>query len=259
MNFKLEKWVGQLVLAISFFSRIPLPQRVWKTIPPNANLANAVIAFPVIGLIIAAFPAFVWFSASQALPTLAASGLAIACGLIITGALHEDGLADCADGFGATGDREKTLEIMRDSRIGTYGAIALIMSIGLRWVALASLDPVTGVYALFVCHPVSRATISLAMQFANYARPSGLGKTVEEGMPEYGFAITTLIAFALAIAIGGIPGVIAFIGAYVMAWLVLAVLKYRLDGYTGDGLGAMQQVSEITVLLIFAGAYGLTT
>ena len=254
----LQKLVGQFALAISFFSRVPLPEKITRHIDTNTTLASAVFFFPVAGFVIAIVPALVWFAANLVVSPLIAAGLAIACGLLITGALHEDGLADCVDGLGATHDREKALEIMRDSRVGTYGAIALIISIGLRWMLLADFAPLTGVLALVLCHSASRATITIAIQFADYARADGLGKSVDDGMPEFGFILTMAIAFVLGLALSGIWGIIAVAGSALTAWLMLLWLKSRLGGYTGDGLGAMQQIAEITILLVLSVYYGVS-
>ena len=249
--------IGHFSLAISFFSRIPLPHALVNQIDRNATLANAVTFFPVAGLVISLVPALVWYVSGLFLPSLVAAGLGVISLLLITGALHEDGLADCADGLGATHDRRKALEIMRDSRIGTYGTIALITSVGLRWALLASFAPLAGVLAILTSQSVSRATITIAMQFASYARPEGLGKSVDDGMPDRGFVFTTAIALLLAFVLCGFTGLIAVVIAYLAALGVLAWLKSRLGGYTGDGLGAMQQVAEITILLVLAANTGM--
>ena len=253
LNAYLKSLPEQLALTVSFFTRISIPAKIADLIDTDETLASSVIMFPIVGLMIAAGPALVWFIAIPFLPPLVAAGLAVALGLLITGALHEDGLADCADGLGGSRDREKSLEIMRDSRIGAFGSLALMISVALRWTALASLGPITGLLALFICHSGSRAAISIALQFSTYARSRGLGNSVEEGMSKTGFGITIALAAIIAAALGGLWGIIALAAGFATAALTLLWLHHRLGGYTGDGLGAMQQIAEITILILLAG------
>ncbi len=250
----MDKLVENLALTLAFFSRIPLPSRLSDQIGHKANLGQAAAFFPIVGFLIAIPSALVWFIASLYLPATIAAGLALGCGLLITGGLHEDGFADCADGLGATPDRDRALEIMRDSNIGTYGSLALILSIGLRWTALATLDPLNGVLALLICNSGSRFVMTIAMQISQYARENGLGKQANN-MPQSSFVQAILIAFILAIICGWLWGSIALILACLTAWLFLKRLEHRLGGYTGDGLGAMEQIAEITILITLAGAW----
>ncbi len=241
------------LLVLTFFSRIPLPAGISGRIGSDAKLADAVAFFPIVGLAVAVLPACIWFLASLCLPATVSAGLAIVVGLIITGALHEDGLADCADGLGATPDREKALKIMRDSRIGTYGALALGSSFLLRWAALSCLAPVSGVLAVLLAHCASRSSMVIAMRFSSYARKEGLGKLASGTVSQTDFALAIAIPFLLALLAGWVSGIAAIAFGMLAAWGVLKYLEHRLGGYTGDGLGAMQQLSEITILIAFAG------
>lgn len=250
----MEKLTKNLALTLAFFSRIPLPKSLGDKISHDARLGDAAAFFSIAGLILSIPIALVWFVTSLYLPATIAAGLAIGCGLLITGGLHEDGFADCADGMGATPNSERALEIMRDSRIGTYGSLALILSIGLRWTALASLSPICGVLAIIVCNSGARSAMTIAMQFSDYARTEGLGKQASS-IRQSDFILAILIAFIVAIVCGWYWGVIALCIAYLTAWLFLKRLEYRLGGYTGDGLGAMEQIAEITILITLAGAW----
>ncbi len=250
----MEKLFENFALTLAFFSRIPLPTSLGNKISHDAKLGGATAFFPVAGFIIAIPSALVWFIASSYLPAVIAAGLAIGCGLLITGGLHEDGFADCADGLGATQDQERALEIMQDSRIGTYGSLALISSTGLRWAALASLEPVSGVLALFICNSGARSAMTIAMQFSNYARPEGLGKQAN-GITGSNFIQAITIAFIITAILGSFWGIIALCLSYCFAWLFMKRLEYRIGGYTGDGLGAIEQISEITILITLAGAW----
>jgi adenosylcobinamide-GDP ribazoletransferase len=171
----------------------------------------------------------------------------------VTGALHEDGLADTADGFGGGRDRDEKLAIMRDSRQGSYGIIALILTIGLRAAALYTIaEPVEGALALIAAHAASRAALAPALYLLRPAREDGLGATA--GRPSLA---TTLVAVAIGAvvalgALGPVRGGIALIltAAAVAGTAMLA--RRQIGGYTGDVLGAFEQVGEIVMLLAAA-------
>lgn len=231
--------------ALRFFTRLPLPAGG----EGDRTLARAAIGFPVAGLVIGTLVALVWAVAAALLPALPAAGIAIAAGLLVTGALHEDGLSDCADGLGGSSSRERALEIMRDSRIGAFGAAALIVTIGLRWAALGEFGLLQGVWALLIAHTVSRAAILPALAFSSYARKEGLGSTVSDGISGSQLALALAISLLLSILFGGFDGLIAALLALAAAFAFLKYLEARLGGYTGDGLGAIQQIAEITVIV----------
>jgi len=249
-----EKIIENFALTLAFFSRIPLPASLGDRISHEAKLGKAAGYFPIAGFIIAIPVAIIWFIANLYLPATIAAGFAIAISLLITGGLHEDGLADCADGLGATQDRNRALEIMHDSRLGTYGSLALIMSIGLRWAALATLAPWTGVLAIFISFSGARAAMTIAMRFSTYARTDGLGKQADN-MPHSAFITSIAAAVMIAALCGWLWGIIALCFGFIAAWLFLKRLEVRLGGYTGDGLGAMEQIAEIIILITLAGAW----
>jgi adenosylcobinamide-GDP ribazoletransferase len=185
------------------------------------------------------------------LPVPLAAGLAVGVGVLVTGALHEDGLADTADGLGGGRTPERALEIMRDSRIGSYGALALMFSVGFRWAAVAGMAPAQGALALIVAHCVSRAALAPAPLMAEYAREQGLGRALD-GVRASDAAIALLVGFAISL-VAGVGGLVAMAAALAAGGAVLALLVRRLGGYTGDGLGAIQQAAEIAALLALAG------
>lgn len=243
----MDEWLQRLKLSIGFFTRIPLPHDD----DHSGDLADAAITFPIAGFLIGALLATIWLIASYFLPALPAAGIAMTTGLILTGALHEDGLSDCADGLGGNVSKERALEIMRDSRIGTYGAAALIMTIGLRWSGLASLDMWSGFTALIIAHMAGRTAIIIPMYFSQYARKEGLASSVSGGQDINQFSITLLIPALISFLIAGWQGLLAVAISMVTAWLVTKWLDLRIGGYTGDGLGAIEQIAEITTLLVF--------
>ena len=191
-----------------------------------------------------------WLAAWIGLPPWIAALLALGVTVWLTGALHEDGLADAADGFGGGRDRERKLAIMRDSRIGSYGVLALILSLGLRAAALAALaEPAAVMAALIAVHAAARAPLPLAMAAAPLARGSGLAAAT--GRPGL---LPALIALALGLAVamlalGPAAGAASWLVASVAAVIVLALARAQIGGYTGDVLGAIEQAGEIAALL----------
>jgi adenosylcobinamide-GDP ribazoletransferase len=214
------------------------------------DLAAAVYAFPVMGAAVGllgglGFAAAGWLG----LPSLPAALLAVVAMVLATGALHEDGLADTADALGAGGDRERALEIMRDSRIGTFGALALMMTLLARLIALAPMwDPRIVAAVLVAGAMASRAVLPVVMLLQPSARADGLA--AETGRPE-----PLRVMLGTFIAIGTVAlllplhlAVPALIAMTVAALLVATWLGRRFGGCTGDTLGAVQQVSEIAFL-----------
>ena len=244
--------IGHFFVGIMFLTRLPVPSGLRHV---EGRLARSARYFPLVGVLIGALSGGVFVVSSMLMPVMVAAGLTLAFSLVLTGALHEDGLADCADGLGGGTTREHTLEIMRDSRVGTFGAAALIFTIGLRWSALTGFTPEQGLLALVMCHTISRAMIPPVLVSGHYARSRGLASSVADGVTsaEAGFAI--LFAFAVAMIAGPVAGLAGFAGAIIAGGLMLSVLIYRIGGYTGDGLGAIQQVAEITILLILASMW----
>lgn len=233
--------------AIGLLTRLPVPVDIDHA---TARGAKAAWAYPIAGLVVALIT---WGVAQTGLllglPTGAIAGLILATLAIVTGAMHEDGLADSADGLWGGWDVDRRLEIMKDSHIGAYGVIALILSIGLRWQALIVLISAGAlVPALITCAVLSRAAMVPLMAKLPNARASGLSHTV-------GRASTTTAV--ISYAIGGLAALLSLDVAAV--WVVLAVgvataicaalAMAKIKGQTGDILGATQQVTEITALL----------
>lgn len=247
----LKDIVADLRMAASFVTILPVASS-----KPAADgaVARATWALPLAGLLVGLAGALVYKISSRfgLTPNLAAL-LALATTTLITGALHEDGLADTADGLGGGRTRERKLEIMRDSRIGSYGVCALILSFGLRWSALATIaNPWAVTLALCAAHTAARAGVPAFMSLVPPARPDGLSASA--GVPPgrsvaIAFALGTL---ALALALGPGKALVSLILLSV-AGLMLARLAIRqIGGQTGDILGAFEQISEILILLVAA-------
>lgn len=235
-------------LAATFFTRLPIPVPVG----PQRALAGTLWAAPLAGWLVGAVGAAVLLAGSQfGVPPLAAASAALAATVIVTGALHEDGLSDTVDGFWGGRDRVRRLEIMRDSRIGSYGAAALGLSLLLRWSVLASLAPANAALALVVAHGASRALLPAHLRALPPARDEGLSA---------GSGRVTRLTAGVALALGLLP-LTAFglfgLGATTAGLAALFLLfgdlcRRRIGGQTGDTAGALQQGAEILVLICAA-------
>lgn len=244
--------IGHFFVGIMFLTRLPVPEGLRHV---EGRLARSARYFPLVGVLIGVITGGVFLVASLGLPAFVAAGLAVVAGLLLTGALHEDGLSDCCDGIGGGATREKMLEIMRDSRIGTYGASALICSIGIRCIALSEMDAVQGLTALVVAHSLSRAMIPLVLVSGTYARSRGLASSVADGVTRFEASLSTVIAIAVAFIAGPAAGLAAFAAAVLAGGMMLAILVRKIGGYTGDGLGAIQQLAEIAILVTLVGVW----
>ena len=242
-----------LRVAIGFLTRLPVA-------PANAvgpgYLAAATAFFPLVGAGIGLVAGAALFAAhAVGLPSLAGALIAIGAAILLTGALHEDGLADTADGLGARRQRDAALRILRDSRIGAYGVLALVLVVGLKAALIAELDsPTDAVTALVAAGALSRAPLPAIMAWTPTARAEGLA--AEAGRPE-GLAVT--VAGATALLVAGLllpPGVAltALLAGAAAAALIAGLACRRLGGHTGDVLGTAQQVTEVAVL---AAAHGI--
>src|SRR5216684_1273003 len=224
----LAGWWDDLVAAGCFLTRLPL---AGLSSAHTGLLARSMRAFPLVGIVV---------------------GAAGWAAYAVTGALHEDGLADTADGFGGGEDRAGKLAIMRDSRIGAYGVIALVFTVALRAAALAVLTTPRAGAALIAAHAVSRAGLPIVMRWLAPARDDGLGASA--GQPDdsaIGWCAGIAVVVAL-LCLGVVPGLAALVvGPAAVAGLA-RLAQRQIGGYTGDVLGAAQQIGEIAVLLTAA-------
>lgn len=231
--------------AFTLLTRVPMPPL------GQTRGANASWAYPLVGLAVG-LAAAVTTLLTGGLPAELTAGIALATMIVITGAMHEDGLADSADGLWGGRTPEQRLAIMADSRVGAYGVIALVFSIGLRWSALAAIATDGTLWASLIAAAVlSRTSMVALMHMVPNARETGLSSTV--GRPGRD---TTLVAIAIAAAIGFaalgfalIPVAIA-LGATTLA--VAAISRARIGGQSGDIIGATQQISEVAILVTLA-------
>jgi len=246
---RLAGLVQDLRIAISLCTRLPVGP---STAIGEGDVARASWAFPIAGALIGLIGGAVYWLADRLhLPPLAASVLALAATIVLTGAMHEDGLADTADGLGGGRTREKKLEIMRDSRIGTFGACALGLSLLLRWSALASLNDARSVaIALIVAHGAARAIVPAFMNLVAPARTDGLSSGAGQPQPISVAVALGLGIVALSIGFGLKAMLTGIIILAAMGLLLARLVQRQIGGQTGDVLGALEQGAEAALLLL---------
>ena len=238
---------SDVATAASLLSRLPL-RAGW--VKPE-RMHAAVWSYPLVGACLGMIAALVYaFLIAIGCPAPLSAAVSLSALVLLTGGLHEDGLADTADGLGGAQTKERALDIMKDSRVGSYGVIALVLSILTRWSALGVLSD-TPFAAFVVAAAVSRAVLPMQMALMPHARSDGLSHAVGQVRLPYAFAalgIACLIAFIVL----GWSAVLIVAVAYICTLpLSLFALK-KIGGQTGDILGASQQISEIAVLIALA-------
>ncbi|WP_246161282.1 adenosylcobinamide-GDP ribazoletransferase [Segnochrobactrum spirostomi] len=256
--------IAELAGAMRFFSRLPVPHIVAEDDPAAPpSMARMAWAVPVAGALVALPGAVVlWIGHALALPGLLAGALAVLALVATTGALHEDGLSDTLDGFGGGRTRERKLEIMRDSRIGAYGAAGLVLSILIRTISLAALvdaaGPWTAIAGLLGGQSLSRLAAIGVMALLPPARPGGLSASA--GRPSGGdFANAILVAALMALlilgpAFGLLAPLIGLVIAVAVTLGIAGLAEREIGGQTGDVAGATQQAAEIALLVTFVAA-----
>ncbi|MEO0548312.1 MAG: adenosylcobinamide-GDP ribazoletransferase [Pseudomonadota bacterium] len=238
--------MASFLLAVQFLTRLPVRS---EDIYAPDRMAGSVRYYPLVGVIIGGLSAGVFFLASMLFPVLIAVLFAIAVGLLITGAFHEDGLADTFDGIGGALTREKALSIMKDSRLGTYGTLALVTALSLKFAALIALPLTVIPLALIAGHGLSRLSSVMVIASSRYVRDEGTGKPVASGISTSSLIVaiaTGALVFALfCVWVPPFAAICALIGLGIGHALMRLFFEPKLGGYTGDTLGAVQQASEI--------------
>ena len=239
-----QEWRG-LLLAIGFFTRIPVP-----ALPDfhEQELNTAAKYFPLVGIIVGAFAAIVYSLANAVLPQDIAVLLSMVATIWLTGAFHEDGLTDAIDGLGGGWEKEQVLQIMQDSRIGSYGVVGIVLVLSLKFAALNHFPPLLVPVLLIAGHSLSRLCSVMVMATQRYVKFSGKSKPLATSMPLTHLAVAALLGLLplLWLPSSWYWGIVPV--AAVWMWFSL-VLKKRIGGYTGDCLGAMQQFTEVSFYL----------
>lgn len=238
------------LLAVQLLTRWPVRS---KDLFTEARLAATPRYYPLVGALVGAFSGGVFWLAHPVFPASLALVLAVAASLLATGAIHEDGFADACDGLGGGATRERALEIMRDSRLGAFGAIGIGLMLATKVLALGAMPHEVVPLALVAGHAASRASMVVAITTSAYVRDAGIATPVARATapaslaPALGVAAASLgvlLAVATPVAVlAGLAGLAA--GHLVMR----GMYERKLGGYTGDCLGAVQQTSELGLYL----------
>ncbi|WP_099826410.1 adenosylcobinamide-GDP ribazoletransferase [Oceaniglobus indicus] len=245
---------GDLLAALGLLTRLPLPAAAHGH---GQRGARAAWAWPVAGAVVGTLSGAIGALGMQVgISATFAAGLTLATSAAMTGALHEDGLADTVDGFWGGSTPERRLAIMKDSQIGSYGTIALIVSFGLRWSALATLFTLgAGWVAVIAAGALSRAPMAFVSRHLASARPGGLSVLV--GRPSARAALLgALLALTVALVCTGVAAFVALAVIALTTWALAKLARRRIGGQTGDVLGAAQQLAEIGALGVFAAMLG---
>jgi len=242
----------RFILILQFLTKLPLPFNIDAT---EEDFSKGVIYFPIVGLVIGFMMAGIYIGLSAITNIMVASVLVICFEIFITGGLHLDGLADTFDGLYSYRDKERMLEIMKDSRVGTNGVLILIVNILLKMVLLYSIDPKLAPIILILMPMVSRFMVVLLSAISKYARNNGMG----------GFFIgkTTKMQLMVALVLVLIAHVVYLEGLILLAMVTVFTLIYRyhvytkIDGITGDVLGATVELSEMFYLMFYVLILGV--
>ncbi len=259
---------------LNFLTILPTGRR-WSEREPKVG--NVVFWFPIIGLLIGVVLTFIYFYATWFFPHLVADAVILVVYIVMTGGFHLDGFADTCDGLFGGSTREKRLDIMRDSRTGSYGALCLICTLGLKYICIVSIDPGAiaalsfisdyevikgmnplylnacekGKVLLFMC-AIGRWSQVLGAALSSYARDEGgTGKIIVENVKIRHALFSSILPGILIFLFCGITGILIFFIVFIVVTLFVSYAKEKIGGMTGDTLGATNEISELTVLLSF--------
>ena len=250
----MNEWLDDFRTATAFLTRLPMPHPQGAT---PENFVRAHRMFPLVGALIGTAVGLLCLALRAiGVPDLAAAALALGGSAVLTGALHEDGLADVADGFGGGRDVAAKLEIMRDSRLGTYGAMILLVSFVAKCSALAVIPDRDVVPGLLVAHALARGILPWMSVSLPYARNDGLARNA--GRPD---SVTATISAGLALliallALSFATALCAALAAIASAVGMALMARRQIGGQTGDVLGGAEQVAETAILVLLAARPG---
>jgi len=240
------------VTALKTYTRLPVPVTVNMT---SDTVKQSIRYFPLAGLFVGGLSYLAYWLTAQILPSPLPVISCIIAMVLLTGAFHEDGFADFCDGFGGGFDREKILSIMKDSRVGTYGATGLILLLLFKFYLISSIAPSSLLVALLIAHVVSRGAAASLIFFMPYARENDATarwKVLSTDFSAVNLAVISLSSLAILFLapfqfLFLVPAVTIVVGI-----LFSAYIKHKIGGYTGDCLGAMQCLVEIGVYVLFS-------
>jgi adenosylcobinamide-GDP ribazoletransferase len=258
----MKRQFSLFLVATQFLTRLPVPhfdgfQANW--------LSQSARYFPLVGALVGWIGVAVWWLSSNCFPPAVAVGLTIGASLLLTGALHEDGFADVCDGFGGGASRESILRIMKDSRVGAYGAIGVAVMLGLKWVTLVSLPRAAFPLVFVGGQMLSRWCATSLIWRLQYVRPDADAKSkpFADSLSTAGWMLSGALGVLALLPLGllepssGVfwrPALLAAPASTVAGTLLAGIyFKQKIGGYTGDCLGAAQQIAELSFLLAALG------
>jgi adenosylcobinamide-GDP ribazoletransferase len=241
--------------ALRFLTTLRVPRRDGSG---PEDLSHSAAFFPVVGIIIGLILAGAYWLLIRILPLGVVSGILIVAGVVLSGGLHLDGFVDTCDGLGGHKDAATRWQVMHDSRSGAFGIIGVFCLLAVKYGALNSVPDSLMMAALLIMPVVSRWTMVYAIFAYPYARPSGLGKVIKQGLGRGRFALATAVTLAAATGLagwGGIPlfylaGPLTMLGIWLITLAMAAYLKGKFDGLTGDNYGAINEVAEVATLIL---------
>ena len=236
--------IRRFLIAVQFLTRLPVPQSINSS---ETDIGKAAAFFPLVGVIVGGGAALVFATLQRILPLPASVLCAIIFAAFLTNGFHEDGLADSFDGFGGGWTKDRVLEIMRDSRIGTYGTLALIFVSLSKLTFLLSLPPGQLWRWLIVAHTAARWTILPLCAWLPYARVEGQGKLVAKQVGALEVVTATIILLLVLILVSWQGALAALLVTTLVTLLSGLYYRARLQGITGDCLGATNQLTEVAL------------
>jgi adenosylcobinamide-GDP ribazoletransferase len=235
----------EFLAAFQFLTLLPIKRSFTAQ-----QIGRSTVYFPVVGIVIGLILAGVNYVLSLILPSAVVNILLVATLAILSGALHLDGLADTLDGIAGHRTAEERLAIMKDSRIGGFGAIGVALFLIIEYVSLNSIPNNLKLYVLILAPTLSRWAMVNSIFVYPYARPSGLGRAFKDAVNWWRFGLATLVTVLLAVVSFRLAGLVVLAGCWIIITLTALYIKRQLNGLTGDTYGAINEVAVVTVFLM---------
>lgn len=240
----------KFLAALRFLTSIPLPRprEIGKE-----ELGRSAVYFPVVGLIIGVILAGLYWLLDFVLPVAVVNALLIVFLVAVTGALHLDGFVDTCDGIGSHRTIEDRWRVMHDSRAGAFGIVGVVLLLLVKYASLSSIPGPLMMVTLIFMPVVSRWAMVYAIFTYPYARPSGLGKVLKQGLSWRSFTVATLITLVVAVVmfpLWHLTGLVVTLGVWIMAVVMAVIFERKFAGLTGDTYGAINEVAEVSVLIL---------
>ncbi|MBN1189248.1 MAG: adenosylcobinamide-GDP ribazoletransferase [Dehalococcoidales bacterium] len=234
-----------LLAALQFLTILPIKRSFTV-----AQIGQAAVFFPLVGIIIGAILVGLNYVLSLILPQSIVNVLLVAALAVVTGGLHLDGLADTLDGVGGQHTVQERLEIMKDSRIGGFGAVGIAVVLLVQFVTLNNIPSDMKMYVLLLTPTLSRWAMVNAIYVYPYARPSGMGRVLKKGLMGLHYALDAVFALMVSVALFRLGGLVIMAVAWLSADLTALFLKSKLKGLTGDAYGAINEMVTLAVLIV---------